>query len=208
MSKGYNLTPFHPTVLSMSHADHDDLPDHEEGLPLPPSKSQRKRDMHALQDLGEQLVALSLDQLKKVPMPDSLADAIRDAKRITKHEARRRQMQYVGKLMRNVDPAPIQAQLDVFNGVSKAEVARQHRLERLRNDLLDDEQTLQTIADTWPDADYQQLRTLRRNALREREQSKPPRAFREIFRVLRDLDAGTTGGDERAAEEPQDDADD
>src|SRR5574340_272274 len=106
-SKGYNLTPFPRPVLFMIHADHDDnLRDDEEGLP--PSKSQRKRDMHALQDLGEQLVALS-----------------------------------VGQLMRHIDPEPIQAQLDVFNGLSKAEVARQHRLERLRADLLDDEKVLQ-----------------------------------------------------------------
>ena len=192
MSKDYNLTPFPPTVLFMIHADHDDRlsDDDEEGVPLPPSKSQRKREMHALQDIGEQLVALSLDQLKKVPMPESLADAVRDAKRMTKHEARRRQMQYVGKLMRHIDAEPIQAQLDVFNGLSKAEIARQHRLERLRADLIDDEKTLQAIGETWPGADFQQLRTLRRNALKEREQNRPPRAFRELFRVLRDLDAG------------------
>ena len=201
MSKGYNLTPFLPTALFMIHADHDDsLPD-EEDLPLPPSKSQRKRDMHALQDLGEQLVALSADQLKKVPMPESLADAVREARRMTKHEARRRQMQYLGKLMRHIDPEPIQAQLDVFNGLSKAEIARQHRLERLRAELLEDEKTLQTISETWPDADFQQLRTLRRNAIREREQNKPPRAFRELFRVLRDLDAGAgVVGEHGAAE--------
>ncbi|NMG77633.1 ribosome biogenesis factor YjgA [Aromatoleum diolicum] len=189
----------------MIHADYDEqLPDDDSGVPEPPSKSQRKRESHALQDLGEQLVALSLDQLKKVPLPESLADAVRDAKRMTKHEARRRQMQYVGKLMRTVDPEPIQAQLDVFNGVSKAEVVRQHRLERLRVDLLEDESTLQTIVQTWPEADFQQLRTLRRNALKEREQNKPLRAFREIFRVLRDLEAGTTVG----ASDEKDGADD
>ncbi|NMG29759.1 ribosome biogenesis factor YjgA [Aromatoleum evansii] len=184
----------------MSHA-HDDemLPDDDSGFPERPSKSQRKRDMHALQDLGEQLVALSLDQLKKVPMPDSLADAVREAKRITSHEGRRRQMQYVGKLMRNVDPAPIQAQLDVFNGISKAEIARQHRLERLRADLIEDEKTLQAIGEQWPEADFQQLRTLRRNAIKERELNKPPRAFREIFRILRDLDAGAGDGGEADA---------
>ncbi|CAI06663.1 conserved hypothetical protein [Aromatoleum aromaticum EbN1] len=202
-SKGYNLTPFPRTVLFMIHADHDDnLPDDEEGLPLPPSKSQRKRDMHALQDLGEQLVALSVDQLKKVPMPEALADAVREAKRMTKHEARRRQMQYVGKLMRHIDPEPIQAQLDVFNGLSKAEIARQHRLERLRSEVLDDEKVLQRIVETWPEADFQQLRTLRRNALKEREQNKPPRAFRELFRVLRDLDVGAAAP---PADEPRDD---
>lgn len=202
MSKDYNLTPFPPTVLFMIHADHDDKlsDDDEEGLPLPPSKSQRKREMHALQDIGEQLVALSQDQLKKVPMPESLADAVRDAKRMTKHEARRRQMQYVGKLMRHIDAEPIQAQLDAFNGLSKAEIARQHRLERLRADLIDDEKTLQTIGETWPGADFQQLRTLRRNALKEREQNKPPRAFRELFRVLRDLDAGADAENEKQDE--------
>lgn len=178
----------------MIHPDHDGLsPDDAALHPEPPSKSQRKREMHALQDLGERLVALSLDQLKKVPMPDSLADAVREAKRITSHEGRRRQMQYVGKLMRNVDPAPIVAQLEVFDGVSKAEIARQHRLEKLRAELIDDEKTLQAIGERWPAADFQQLRTLRRNALKERESNKPPRAFREIFRVLRDLEAGAAG---------------
>lgn len=206
MSKGYNLTPFLPTVLFMIHPEHDDLAPDEGMAHEPPSKSQRKREMHALQDLGEQLVALSLDQLKKVPMPDSLADAVREAKRITSHEGRRRQMQYVGKLMRNVDPAPIIAQLDVFKGVSKAEIARQHRLEKLRADLIEDEKTLQAIGELWPEADFQQLRTLRRNALKERELNKPPRAFREIFRVLRDLEAGAAG--EAPEGEPSDDDND
>ncbi|HRP77448.1 MAG TPA: ribosome biogenesis factor YjgA [Rhodocyclaceae bacterium] len=155
-----------------------------------PSKSSRKREMLALQSLGEQLVALSADRLSRVPMPDDLRDAIRDAQRFTKHEARRRQLQYVGRLMRNVDADPIKACLDAFNGVSRAETARQHRLERLRSDLLDDEKVLGNIARDWPGADLQHLRVLRRNALKEREQGKPPRAYRELFRVLRDLDAG------------------
>lgn len=172
-----------------------------------PSKSSLKREMHALQDLGEQLVALSSERLAKVPMPEELFAAVRDAQRISKHGARRRQLQYIGKLMRHIDPAPIQAQLDAFNGVSKAEVARQHRLERLRNDLLDDDKVLGRIADTWPGADLQHLRTLRRNALKEREQSKPPRAFREIFRVLRDLDAGAGGDDESAPASSPDESD-
>jgi ribosome-associated protein len=99
-------------------------------------------------------------------------------------------MQYIGRLMRNCDPEPIQAQLDVFNGLSKDEIARQHRLERLRSDFLEDEQCIGRIAAQWPGADLQHLRALRRNALKEREQDKPPRAFRELFRMLRDLDAG------------------
>ncbi len=180
----------------MTH-DHHDGDFHEyDG----PSKSQRKREMHALQDLGEQLVALSVERLRKVPMPEELFDAVRDAQRFTAHGARRRQMQYIGKLMRNIDPEPIQAQLDAFNGVSRAETARQHRLEKLRTDLLEDEKVIGTVAETWPHADLQHLRTLRRNALKEREQNKPPRAFRELFRVLRELDEGA-----RAAQAEQQD---
>ena len=170
--------------------------------PEPPSKSSLKREMHALQDLGEQLVALSPERLKKVPLPESLYEAIRDAQRF-KMEARRRQMQYIGKLMRKIDPEPIQAQLDIFNGNSAAEVAKMHRLERLRNDLLEDETVIGAIAEAWPEADLQYLRTLRRNALKEREAGKPPKSFREIFRVLRELEEG--GAPQDTVEDGHDD---
>lgn len=163
------------------HPGHD-----EDDFVEPPSKSSLKREMHALQGLGEQLVALSPERLKKVPLPDVLYEAVRAAQGF-KMEARRRQMQYIGKLMRKIDPAPIQAQLDIFNGNSAAEVAKMHRLERLRERLLEDDQAIGAIAESWPDADLQYLRTLRRNALKEREAGKPPKAFREIFRVLREL---------------------
>ena len=167
----------------MTYPHHDDDFDPD----APPSKSQRKRDMHALQDLGAQLVDLSVERLRKVPMPEDLFEAVRAAQRITAHGARRRQMQYIGKLMRKIDPEPIQAQLEVFAGNSAAEVAKMHRLERLRADLLEDDKVIGVIAETWPGADLQYLRTLRRNALKEREAGKPPKAFREIFQVLRQL---------------------
>ncbi|ENO75252.1 ribosome biogenesis factor YjgA [Thauera sp. 63] len=188
------------------HHGHDEEDDFIE----PPSKSSLKREMHALQDLGEQLVALSPERLKKVPLPDSLYEAIRAAQGF-KMEARRRQMQYIGKLMRKIDPAPIQAQLDIFSGNSAAEVAKMHRLERLREQLLEDDKVLGTIAETWPEADLQYLRTLRRNALKEREAGKPPKSFREIFRVLRELQeaqdaaAEAQAGDAEGADEHDDD---
>ncbi len=166
-----------------------DVPEQDEDAYRGPSKSSRKREMHALQSLGEQLVALSAERLAQVPMPDDLRDAVRDAQRFTKHEARRRQMQYIGRLMRHVDAEPIKARIDAFTGASRAETARQHRLERLRSDFLQDERILGGIARDWPEADLQRLRILRRNALKERELGKPPRAYRELFRVLRDLDA-------------------
>lgn len=154
----------------------------------PPSKSQRKREMHALQDLGEQLVALSAERLARIPMPDALREAVREAQRLKSHEARRRQMQYIGRLMRSADPAPIQAALDALAGASRAETARQHRLERLRSRLLEDEAALGEIAAAHPGADLQRLRQLRRSALKEQELGKPPRSFREIFQVLRELE--------------------
>ena len=189
------------------HHGHDEEDDFIE----PPSKSSLKREMHALQDLGEQLVALSVDRLKKMPLPDSLYEAVRAAQGF-KMEARRRQMQYIGKLMRKIDPAPIQAQLDIFNGNSAAEIAKMHRLERLREQLLEDEKTIGTIAETWPEADLQYLRTLRRNALKEREAAKPAKSFREIFRVLRDLqeaqDTAAEAAQAASDDEPEDEGGD
>lgn len=154
----------------------------------PPSKSQKKRDSLALQDLGGELVALSSAQLARVDMPDSLRLAVREAQRINSNGAKRRQMQYIGRLMREADPAPIQAALDAIKGVSAAAKAREQRLERLRARLIENEQGLADIAIAFASADLQQLRQLRRNALKEQELGKPPRAFREIFRVLRELD--------------------
>lgn len=189
-----------PDSRQSAHHDADD-----EDYVEPPSKSSRKREMQALQDLGEQLVALSVDQLRKVPLPESLFDAIRAAQGF-KMEARRRQLQYIGKLMRKIDPAPIQAQLEVFAGNSAAEVAKMHRLERLREQLLEDEKVIGVIAETWPGADLQYLRTLRRNALKEREAGKPPKAFREIFQTLRMLQAAEAAEDEGVAPEDAEDA--
>lgn len=158
-----------------------------------PSKSQRKREMTALQDLGAELVGLSRERLARIEMPERLRDAILEAQRITKHEARRRQLQFVGKLMRDVDPAPLQAAIDEINGVSAAANARQHRLERLRARIMEDETAFAELARDHPAADIQHLRQLRRNALREAQQGKPPRAFRELFRELRALDDEESG---------------
>ncbi|MBT0963375.1 ribosome biogenesis factor YjgA [Denitromonas iodatirespirans] len=169
--------------------DHDPI-DLQDDVPEGPSKTRRKKDSDALQRLGAELVALSADRLKKVPLPDNLRDAVRDCQRF-KMEARRRQLQYIGKLMRHIDPEPIQAMLDVFNGVSAEEIARQHRIERQRDRLLEDEAMLFELAEQHPGADLQRLRVLRRNALKERETQKPPRAYREIFRILREIDEST-----------------
>jgi ribosome-associated protein len=169
-----------------------------------PSKSQVKREMQALQDLGAQLVALNKERLAKIALPEDLRTAVRDAQRFTKHEARRRQLQYIGRLMRDVDPAPIQAALDAINGVSAAANARQHALERLRAELIENESVLGDIAQRHPGADLQHLRQLRRNALKEQAENKPPRAFRELFRVLRELQDQATESTEEDRNDPND----
>jgi ribosome-associated protein len=160
-----------------------------------PSKSQLKRESTALQDLGAELVALSKDRLAKIDMPERLRDALRDAQRFTKHEAKRRQMQYIGKIMRDIDAAPLQAAMNEIKGKSEAANIRQHRLERLRTRLMEDEAVFSELARDYPHADMQHLRQLRRNALKEAQQGKSPRAYRELFRELRELEGSPETGD-------------
>lgn len=166
-----------------------------------PSKTKQKEVMHELRDLGAELVELSVGQLKRINVPENIFDAVRECQKITAHGARRRQIQYLGKLMRSVDDEPIRAGLALLRGESSAETARLHRLERLRVRLLEDEAVLTEIAAQWPGVDLQHLRTLRRNALKEKENNKPPKNFRAIFQILQELDqkgapAAEEGSDE------------
>lgn len=172
--------------MSLDAAPTDDTPTDAAERP---SKSQRKRDSDALQDIGKELIALSKERLAKITMSDTLRDAVREAQRLTRNEAKRRQLQYIGKLMRSEDPVPIQTALDEIAGLSSVANERMHRMERLRLQLLDHEaDALTAITADHPQADLQQLRQLRRNAIKEKEQGKPPRAFREIFQFLKALD--------------------
>jgi len=150
------------------------------------SKTRKKAQMHALQKLGIELVDLSKERLASMQLPETLVEAIRDAQRITAHEGRRRQMQYIGRLMRDIDPAPIQERLDVWRGQSKAEVARQHGMERLRDKLIADDSALTEFAQKQPEVDLQALRNLIRNARKEAAEGRPPKSYREIFKVIRD----------------------
>ncbi|WP_018150051.1 ribosome biogenesis factor YjgA [Leeia oryzae] len=159
----------------------------DEPLDDGPSKSQKKREMHALQTMGDALVALGKDQLKKLQLPERLFDAIMEAKRLTAHGAIRRQSQYIGKLMRHVDAAPIQAYLDQLTQSSSAQTAWLHRIERWRDKLVSDSNAITLFADEFPEADIQQVRQLVRNALKERELNKPPKAYRELFQLLKAL---------------------
>lgn len=152
------------------------------------SKSQLKREMHALQELGEQLVALPADQFKKIQLADELQEAILDARRIHQHGARKRQLQYIGKLMRNLDAEPIQQQLATLQGQSHQAAQALHRIERWRDELLQEgDAALAKLLAQYPQADRQYLRQLLRNAKKEYLENKPPKSARSLFRYLREL---------------------
>lgn len=171
-----------------------------------PSKSQLKREMTALQKLGEELVAEPRDRVKRVPMPEDVRDAILECQQIKDHEGRRRQMQYVGKKMRSLEEdeiAAIQRTLDSWRGLSKADTAAMHALERRREKLLKDDNALTELLAQHPELDVQHLRTLIRNARKEQAESKPPKAYREIFQILKQLQGESRAA---AAAEGDDDA--
>ena len=178
-----------------------------------PSKSQRKRDMIALQDLGAALVEVRRDKLATLELPDILRTAIHEAQRITSHEGKRRQMQYIGKLMRNVETGPIEAALAAWRGESGAEAARLHLLEDWRNRLLAADAggaALAALCRAHPAAlNPDTLQTLRnhiRMARREQAESRPPRHFRELFKLLHEIvEADDGAGPGRARDVGRDD---
>jgi len=154
------------------------------------SKSQRKREMTALQDMGEELVKLARGRLEKFDLPEPLLNAILEAQRLSSHGAIRRQMQYIGKLMRDVEIEPIAEQLAALRGESTAAKAEFHALERWRARLIEDDQSLGAWLSAHPDADAQQIRQLIRNARKEAAEGKPPKSSRALFRLLRDATGG------------------
>lgn len=170
-------------------SDYDHSPeDFDDGEHRAVSKSQRKRDSHRLQDLGEELVKLAPAQLSKIPLPDALREAIELAQRISKRGGHKRQLQFIGKLMRDIDATPVQEALDVLLNRDAQAAARLHLIERWRDRLIEEgDEALGELLAQHPDADRQHLRQLVRGAAQERLKNKPPRSARELFRYLREL---------------------
>lgn len=154
---------------------------------LPPSKSAIKRQMTELQQMGEELVALPKDKLERLSLPDTLRNAIYEAKRITAHGGLRRQMQYIGRLMRSFDAQPVADQLQQWHAKHNDDTERFHQLERWRDRLLHDETSLNEFMAVYPHADTQPLRTLIRNVRKEQEQQRPPKSSRALFKLLREI---------------------
>jgi ribosome-associated protein len=154
---------------------------------LLPSKTRRKAAMHALQDLGEAMVLLTPARLAALALPERLADAILQARHITRWEARRRQMQFIGRLMRDVDPLPIRATLEQWAGAPDAEKARLAHVERWRTRLLSEGDALDRLCAENARADRPRLAALVARIHNERAHGEPPHAYRELFRTLNAL---------------------
>jgi ribosome-associated protein len=162
--------------------DESDLRDQQ------PSKSQLKRDAHALQQLGTELLEIPEADWFCLQLPEGLIEALREAKRIHSRSARKRQLQYIGKMMRDLDPEPIQQYFEQLRLKTRQQAQIQHELEGWRDRMLaEGDAAVQAFLEQHEGADRQHLRQLVRRARKEREQNKPPKSSRALFRYLRDL---------------------
>jgi len=158
-----------------------------EDLPERDSKTLRKKQMLALQKLGELLVLLPAAQLEKVPLTTTLSDAIIEARGLKSHEAKRRQLQYIGKLMRHIDVIPIEEAVSQILRRDHLSKAKFHQIERWRDQLIEGgDEIMQDFANKYPATDNQQLRQLIRNAQKQSKTGKPFGADTALFRYLRD----------------------
>jgi ribosome-associated protein len=162
--------------------------------PSSPSKTQVKREMHALQQLGEELLQLDAARFatlaREVALSERLVDAVAAARTITAWGARKRQLQFIGKLMREEDPVPIRRRLDLWAQGHDADTARQRALEHWRERLLDEPDAQEALATEYPQVDRSRLRSLVARAHEERSHGGPPHAYRELYRMLKTLAAG------------------
>ncbi len=149
------------------------------------SKTQKKKEADSLQALGEKLLKLSKEQIEDIGLPSEIYDAIKSAKTIKSHGARRRHMQYIGTLMRKIDPEPVQEAIENIEQGDYRKAAAFKETETWRDQLIDgNKKLMEEILIKCPDADRQQLTQLVRNAIKERGNNKPPRAYRSLFRYL------------------------
>ncbi len=151
------------------------------------SRTKKKQHVEELQKLGAALIALPAATLDALDLPAQLLAAVRDAQRFTSHGAIRRQLQFIGKIMRKIDPEPVRAAVAAITNQSATVRARQKRLEQWRERLIADDAALTEFAGAHAGADLQAMRTIIRNARKEIAESKPPRAQRELFRLIREF---------------------
>ena len=168
----------------MDDNNHQQEQEHEEIEYV--SKSQMKREMLALQSLGEKLLQLSADQLAQLDLPEDLNNALLQARQMRKHGAKRRQLQYIGRLMRAVDANEIQTRYENITQSSAKAVQQLHKIEKWRERLMEEgDSALQDLTHEYPNINRNHLRQLIRSAKQEQAQNKPPRAYRKIFQLIK-----------------------
>ena len=153
-----------------------------------PSKTQLKKASHELQDLGEAVVALPDDRLAGLPIDETLLSAIQEFKRTRTHEGRRRQMQYIGKLMRRTDPEPLREAVAAMQLGRAKDALALHEAERWRNELIASDDALTRWTAAHPQSDLQQLRSLIRAARKDASaapEQRSGKAYRELFKFIR-----------------------
>jgi ribosome-associated protein len=184
-------------------ADEQDAPLYDR-----PSKSQLKRDMLALQVLGKELAELPKEAFRKLPLPEDLFDALSDVRKITDHEGRRRQMQFIGKVMRRLteeEIAALRTVLDTIRGLNRAETVKLHTIERWRDQLIASDEALTDFLQRYPAAEVQTGRNLIRNARRESEQKRSPKYYRELFQWVKLAVSPKSETDDDAEHDAEDD---
>lgn len=164
------------------HQDFQD--DDEEDVYRGPSKSQLKREQLELQALGKEMTGLGDEQLKRIGLPEDVLFEIKEFRRMRSFGAQRRQLQLIGKKMRDMDPKAVREAIDRATGESRAAVALLHRCETLRDRMIADDAALTAFISEHPEVDIQAIRTLVRGARRERDAAKPPKSARELYKFL------------------------
>lgn len=171
-------------VKKMTDDIQEGYEEYEEG----PSKTQIKREMKALQEMGAKILSLNAEQIKQLPLSDEMLSAIDESRRIRSHEAQRRHLQYVGKIMRREDTEAIAEKIALFDTTSEAYNRQFHMLEHWRDRLIaEGDDALNALIAEKPETDRQMMRQLIRTAQKELKNGKPPAAARKIFRSLRDI---------------------
>ena len=188
--------PYHSEDMNPNHIDQDEGFDPDDGVDAngyrKPSKSMLKRESHDLQQLGKQLLELPDNRLDDLQMPDRLRDALDAYKKTKSFEGKRRQLQFIGKVMREVDPGPLREAVAAFQLGHARNTLALHQAERWRAELLaeNDKDALTRWGKTYPESDLQQLRALIRNARKDAAaapEQRSGRAFRELFQFIKQV---------------------
>jgi ribosome-associated protein len=166
-----------------------DSPDDSAG----PSKTRIKQQMEELRDLGQVIVELADSRVKQLPMTERLTEAVMICRKITAHGGRKRQLQYIGKLLRDEpeeNMLAIRGKLAAFSGASNTENARFHALERWRDRLIAQDEAIDAFMRSYPAAPLQRVRQLSRQARKDAEAGKSPKSARELFKLIREVAEG------------------